>query len=490
MALLTPGNDTPGAIRRVGARRPGPTAPNGEIMGDLWYDTANLTLNVWNGTNWQLVAASGPSVGTNVFYNGLELYHPASTPFIDFHRAVNPAGDGSADYNMRIINNTNGYLEVFGGRVRVGWAEMGTHPVHTSYAWFGRTAQAGGSDYAFLTNGSESIINAVDTSYMSRGGSWIARANASGFTVNSDMYAEWKLQFRNQVRDDVINLYPSDYMLGIRSQTLFLTTNLWLSMDSRSSGANRTFDWHAYDGIYLRNSAWYRTQGGGGFYLADALWGLKSAGGGGRTATTENNECRLIIERISQGGWATSAIENRGGSGSVPQYAFHANGERANQLRKDNGGWNGVWVDQNSNCASFFSAGFGTCSDEARKTDIAVFEDIGLKTIRGLVPKTYRYHPVTEDQIWSTMKDRQERADGKWKYRVGQQESWEQVHVGYMAEEIYNRFPLAAFLDPIDERPWAIDYGKLVIAAISAINELADKVEELEAQLEKERVNA
>lgn len=40
-------------------------------------------------------------------YNGIELYHPTSNPFIDFHNAANPAGDSGADYDWRFIRNTD-----------------------------------------------------------------------------------------------------------------------------------------------------------------------------------------------------------------------------------------------------------------------------------------------------------------------------------------------------------------------------------------------
>lgn len=397
------------------------------------------------------------------FWSGLEIAHEASTPFIDFHRSTNP--EEATDYNVRLINDSNGWLHLNGSFQVDGLVKAG---------------DGSGNGYAFATYGG---------GWYMQDNTWIrAHNNKNIYTggnveVTGEIRSDTRFYCASGVRDDMVELGPYlDYKVGVRSQTLFLTANLWLAMDTRSGGANRMFDWHRSDGCYLRNNAWYRTQGSGGFYLADALFGWNSAGGGSRTAKTENNECRIRIDRVSQGGWASAAVENRGASFSVPQYAYHADGERANMLRKDNGGWNGVWVDQNANCASFFSAGFGTCSDEARKTDISVVDDLGLKTVRGLVPKTYRYHPVTEEQIWATEKDRAERAEGKWQWRVGVQESWDDWHVGYMAEEIYNRFPGAAFLDPVDGRPWAIDYGKLVIAAIAAINELADRIEDLEAE--------
>lgn len=60
MPLLEPGNLNSG-YRRVGARRPGATEPNGQIIGDLWYDTSLSVLNVWNGTAWVEINSLTPS---------------------------------------------------------------------------------------------------------------------------------------------------------------------------------------------------------------------------------------------------------------------------------------------------------------------------------------------------------------------------------------------------------------------------------------------
>lgn len=58
---------------------------------------------------------------------GLELYHPSSTPYIDFHSAASPAGDSNADYNIRLINDATGQLSVLGGKLVInGTALQGT----------------------------------------------------------------------------------------------------------------------------------------------------------------------------------------------------------------------------------------------------------------------------------------------------------------------------------------------------------------------------
>lgn len=104
---LTSGIDN---VRRFGPRVPSNTSPNGQVIGDLWYDMSVLTLKAWNGSAWVGVASGNAPI----YDSGLELYQSASTPFIDFHRAANPAGDGNADYSVRLINDVNGELRLFG----------------------------------------------------------------------------------------------------------------------------------------------------------------------------------------------------------------------------------------------------------------------------------------------------------------------------------------------------------------------------------------
>lgn len=61
MALLTPqsgGATDNDNIRRLGPRRPTPVAPGGPIIGDLWYNTTDLTLRAWNGSIWQVIGGS------------------------------------------------------------------------------------------------------------------------------------------------------------------------------------------------------------------------------------------------------------------------------------------------------------------------------------------------------------------------------------------------------------------------------------------------
>lgn len=76
--LLSQNAENNTSVRRSGARRPGPTAPNGEVIGDLWYDTSTLTLKVWNGTVWSPVGGDDSGwVPINSFANGWSYYNGA-----------------------------------------------------------------------------------------------------------------------------------------------------------------------------------------------------------------------------------------------------------------------------------------------------------------------------------------------------------------------------------------------------------------------------
>lgn len=57
--------------------------------------------------------------GNPEFRDGLELYHPSSTPYVDFHRATSPAGDSNADYDVRLINDANDQLSLAGGKLAI-----------------------------------------------------------------------------------------------------------------------------------------------------------------------------------------------------------------------------------------------------------------------------------------------------------------------------------------------------------------------------------
>lgn len=93
------------------------------------------------------------------------------------------------------------------GRVDAGLAKMGTHPVHTDYAWFGRTGYEGSLAYSFLTNGVESIMNATSNVYQSRNGSWVTRLDASGFYVRDDIGVDRNMRMFFSGWDGNLSIY-------------------------------------------------------------------------------------------------------------------------------------------------------------------------------------------------------------------------------------------------------------------------------------------
>lgn len=107
--------------------------------------------------------------GSQLVTPGLEIYHPSSTPFIDFHRAANPAGDSNADFNVRLINSASDTLKMQTaaggnwGQFRIGdGAALGSYGWDSAWANFGHVASFGASDrYAFMSHSAgEIIVNA------------------------------------------------------------------------------------------------------------------------------------------------------------------------------------------------------------------------------------------------------------------------------------------------------------------------------------------
>jgi hypothetical protein len=111
----------------------GQPKPSGGLLRDM--TTGAFTFN--SSVTFGATTFSGTLTTTG---NGLELYQPASTPFIDFHHAANSAGDGGADYNMRIINDASGQLSVFGGKLAMG---SGSQFISSSSGIAVRIQQAG-----------------------------------------------------------------------------------------------------------------------------------------------------------------------------------------------------------------------------------------------------------------------------------------------------------------------------------------------------------
>lgn len=235
------------------------------------------------------------------------------------------------------------------------------------------------------------------------------------------------------------------------------------------------------NGIVIANG-WYRNVGNG--WHTESLAGeMGAATFGVNDVTTNNNQTTIVARRISQGGWADAGLSSFGESSSmVPYVSLHASGCCTTNWRKDSGASHVVNINSGGGCDWVYAANHPICSERARKHNISVAEEYGLKTIRGLKPHKFQYTPTDENEIWSWEKWKHDRAIGIWTVPPSEHMGWDDWHVGYFAEEMANLVPEVVGFHP-DGKPKGIDYGNLVVVAIAAINELADRVEDLEARL-------
>jgi len=404
--------------------------------------------------------------------------------WLDFHRGR--AADEATDYDVRLENNADGYLTLFGGRYRVGWAEMGTHPVHTNYAWFGRTAQAGASDYAFLTNGSETIINSNDNTYISRAGAWKCRLDASGFFIDDDIgIPSDRAIYLKGAWDGVHIIHHWSAMDGFIYATWAEHRFKSVNVDFFRVGSNA--------GGILCQSDWIRSSVAGTLVYNNAEGcGLRASNShaSGDGIETQHNETKIMARKISQGGWATSGLESFGeGSTCVPWMTLHASGCCTSSWRKDANESYMVVINSGGGCDWVYAANHPICSEEQRKHNISVIDEYGLKTLRKLQVKRFQYTPSDESEIWQWELWKHDQQRGYWKYPPNEHMNWDTWHIGYMAEEMANLVPeVVGYYS--DGRPKGIDYGNLIVVVISALNELADRVEDLEAELERYRARA
>jgi hypothetical protein len=83
-------SDTAGNLRKVGPCHIGPVPPNsgvlppalsGNCIGEMWYDTVNEELKIWNGLAWFAIQGGGGGTGD---LGDLALTNTASNPFLIF----------------------------------------------------------------------------------------------------------------------------------------------------------------------------------------------------------------------------------------------------------------------------------------------------------------------------------------------------------------------------------------------------------------------
>lgn len=237
---------------------------------------------VWimqNGTDMLVIGktkiGAGGTQSASVYSDGLELYHSGSTPYIDFHRAANPAGDSNADYNIRLINNATNYLSI---------------------------QCSAGADTAVLRD--MAVIDFPDT-----------------------------------LRDNKIDLYGGSYVIGVRSGEFYMKSGgnnfgfesppgswamryanevngtergLRIMNSLHTSGETYTNGWFRQ---LTSGNGYYHQVHGGGWYMIDGLFRIY-----GDKEIYTNNKVRGQIARMGDGIWGDHATFGHNNYGPASDY--------------------------------------------------------------------------------------------------------------------------------------------------------------------------
>lgn len=112
-----------GGTLRTGARVPAPTAPRGEVIGDLWYDTALLTLKAWDGTTWVPIGG-GASSGLWYYDPTFDAIAPSKTPEL-FDKTLYFRAANDNCHRIRFASGTQGDMTGLDGIAILGNARSG-----------------------------------------------------------------------------------------------------------------------------------------------------------------------------------------------------------------------------------------------------------------------------------------------------------------------------------------------------------------------------
>lgn len=244
--------------------------------------------------------SSTGNVSGQVISPGLELYHPSSTPFIDFHKAASPGGDSNADFSWRIIagQGTDGnvlQIREAGdpwGRARIGNTGLGAYGWDNTFAHFGHRDRMDTSSatYAFMhhTNGTI-LMNASGGE-----GACIRYNGANAFRVlATENWSDRRLVVTG----------------GIRA------ANDWV----RINGAGG-FHWEDYGGgWFMSDTTWIRAYNGKALYVENEI---KCAGAGGNF----NSRDVAFMGPSGAHGTAWAQFSHWANRGNVNSYGLMHNG--------------------------------------------------------------------------------------------------------------------------------------------------------------------
>lgn len=235
----------------------------------------------------------GLSVGGASYISpGLELYHPASTPYIDFHRAVNPAGDSNADYNVRLINDEASYLHLVAGSMRLdGWIRtnvtdtngetfLGAWGATSNYSMLGSWARRQANSNHYVLIWSNLDANTFLSPSAAGGAVFIRRANNG---ADIAQFSESQVTFKCGTGSDKHTFHDDGEAwhnsIGVGGDNGYnsgiAVHNNWI----RVYGVNGIIFENYGGGWFMQDSTYLRVQGNKTIYTAGMI-----RGDGGMTA--------------------------------------------------------------------------------------------------------------------------------------------------------------------------------------------------------------
>lgn len=315
--------------------------------------------------------------------DGVELYQVSGTPYIDFHRAADSAGDGGADYDIRLINEANDYLVMYGGTFKCpgGFDVNGTTLGGTAGRnWFKDNERSAGAGlrvgaawglYGIYSEDGDLVIgtagariyfnNPVSGTFLDNNGltvygrNYIGQSGAYGGTFAQFSHSTmWNSSGYGYMQENSGQVY-----LSCANGTLiyFRVGNTTKALIGGSSFEIYT-NFALYDSsIYTRawNDAWHVH----GWWSGND--GLRITEYGGLYFRVRDKDPVFQIEayatshfeRFDQlGGWDTAALFTRAmGGGSPTMISWHEQGRNAAHLIKS-------WVSA-LECRSWDNAGWG-----------------------------------------------------------------------------------------------------------------------------------
>lgn len=193
------------------------------------------------------------------FADGLELAHPASTPYIDWHRSANPAE--ATDYNVRLINDAADTLTL---RAAAGdeWASLRSGRFRIgAYGWNPVWAHFGNRDRMDANPGAYAFMHGTDGSTLvnSDGGEGVCLRWAGG---------------------NAFRILPTGY--NISDRRLDVTGDLNVSAETYSDGwfrsrvSGRGWYHQVHAGGFYMQDGYIRTYGGREFYCDNRVWGANA----------------------------------------------------------------------------------------------------------------------------------------------------------------------------------------------------------------------